>query len=218
MSHLTETNEQTLNLLHVQSYISCPYRFYFQNQLRNIGDSTNWREMTQLCVNKIVQKYYLLQKEERTSYNILQLIREQWRKIDPACFSDTVEYVTTFARFTDHLLHFLLSEQQAEIPLFLFESIPLSSVEKGLVFDVALWGERSFVIKKFLVDVDDHLLHSYFSAVEYFSQKAFHILPEQIEVLDLGSARRHIHLPKQLNASMVEPICFTCPIVNDCKE
>ncbi|WP_216831448.1 hypothetical protein [Alkalihalobacterium elongatum] len=58
----------------------------------------------QAIVNQIIDEYYSIDKNERSSYHVLLLIAEHWKKINIEEFHSTTDYYTVLAKTTDLLL------------------------------------------------------------------------------------------------------------------
>ena len=157
--------------------------------------------MVQFSVNKIIREYYRLPLNEQNKLNLLKLIDQYWESIHPGLFENKIHYYIILAKVTDHLLLFLTSEKWDQPPLFRYERIQTSVDEIGtkisLTIDVGEWSKNTFNIKKYLLDADESLIKLYKYLIVIFSQKAFDVLPDKIELLSVIDGKRHLIYPTE---------------------
>ncbi|WP_100406096.1 hypothetical protein [Bacillus solitudinis] len=192
-------NARAIDSTLLQGIIACPYRYYFQNNLGIFPEKLTWQHVIQDTVNQIVKSYFELSYNERSSIQVLRLIHTYWERVNRYYFESISEYLRMFVMVSDHLLHFLLSEKEKTIPFFLFErsnNLPSNRHSSSLINDLVTRTENSYVIKKVLIETNERLLTIYYNAIKAFSLQAFGDLPEQIEIIDLQTAQRIIHIPK----------------------
>ncbi|WP_394236972.1 hypothetical protein [Niallia oryzisoli] len=188
---------KTLTDNHLESFIRCPNQFYHQYILRkkSSGEGT-WRQMVEFSVQKIILDYYRLPLKEQNVLNLLKLIDQYREYIHPGLFESKVQYYVTLAKITDHLLLFLTSKQQDEPPLFLFERLQVNvkelNINLSLTFDIGEWFNNRFIVKKYLLDIDERIVTLYKYLLAVFSKKAFGIIPDRIELFSLIDGNRHI--------------------------
>ena len=70
-------------------------------------------------------------------------------------------------------------------------------VQIALTFEVGEWSAKSFVIKKYVVDANEEMLALCKKLTAVFSHKAFGVLPEKIEIVNLIEGTRHSYAPKE---------------------
>ncbi len=232
---------KTLADYHLQDFISCPYKFYYQHIMKLSGEGMEWKQVVQHAVNQIVSTYYKLPFEQQTSFCILKLLEQYWRPVSPAIFESKAHYYMVTAKITDHLLQFLQAQRQP--PLFLYEKfasyIEELGIQLSLTFEIGEWSHRSFILKKYMVETNEELLHLFRTLTAVFSQKAFAALPERIEFISLLEGKRYKYTPtmddvyagiEYLNAMkdlVTEPEhfskkgptadCLRCPFRKHCK-
>ncbi|WP_096202007.1 hypothetical protein [Bacillus sp. FJAT-45350] len=223
LNSLQELSENALHYESISSYITCPYRFYYHNQLDHEDNQYNWLLTTQQAINKVVSDFFMLNVHERTSLKVLQLFNHYWGNVDKGSFNSVGHYYTTVAKVIDHLIQFLMQECESTPPLFLFEKVTACHKKLNRIFnltiDVASWSPNSYVVKKYLVQVKEDMLDSYWSTITYFSKLAFGEVPERIEVISLENGIRYTYTPREseLRSSMLSN-CFTCNNQNACFE
>lgn len=192
---------KTMTDYHLETFIRCPYKFYYQFILGKKNGELTWRQMVQFSVNNIVCDYYRLPVREQNKLNLLKLIDHYWEPIHIGLFENKIEYYLVLAKVTDHLLHFLSTEEIIHPPLFLYEKLHTSveeiSTTIALTFEVGEWTKNAFIIKKYLLDADESMVTLYSYLTVIFSHKAFGVLPEKIELLSLIDGKQHVLCPTE---------------------
>lgn len=192
---------KTLTDYHLETFIRCPYKFYYQFILGKNNGGRTWRQLVQSFVNKTVCEYYRLPFEEQNKLYLLKLIDQNWLPITAGVFENKIHYYTVMAKVTDHLLSFLTEEKTPQPPLFLYEKLKTSvdeiSTDISLTFEVGEWSKNSFIIKKYLLDADERLAKLFCYLTIAFSHKAFGVLPERIELLSLIDGKKHVLCPTE---------------------
>jgi hypothetical protein len=207
----------TVNLLsvkvitdyHLEEFTRSPYWFYHRYMLKNRTRS-HWMQMVQYSVNRIVHDFYKFPPKSRSSLKVLELIQQYWIK-QVNLFDSKIHYYTVLAKITDHLLQVLLSEQDMNPPLFLFEKVDTwheeLQVHLSITFQMATWTKGSFVIKKYVVDDDPGVVTSFNHLAILFSKTAFQTLPERIETVSLLSGITHQIYPNTDDISKALDYC-----------
>jgi hypothetical protein len=192
---------KTLTDYHLEAFLRCPYKFYYQFILGKRNDERKWRQMVQQSVNKTIQRFYRMPIADRNSVTILKLINHYWANVHIDLFENQAHYYTILAKITNHLLKALLNRDNYQPPLFLYEKLHTSveemSTDISITFEVGEWGKDTFSIKKFLVDTDEDMIHLYTYLTILFSHKAFGMLPEKIEILSLLDGKKHEFCPTE---------------------
>lgn len=192
---------KTLTDYHLETFIRCPYKFYYQFILRKNNGELKWRQMVQFSVNKTVCEYYRLPVKEQNKLNLLKLIEQNWLPINIGLFENKIHYYTILAKVTDRLLSFLTAEKTSQPPLFLHEKLQTSvdeiSTNISLTFKVGEWSKNSFIIKKYLLEADESMVKLFNYLTIIFSYKAFGVLPEKIELLSLFDGKHHVFCPTE---------------------
>lgn len=191
---------KTMTDYHLESFINCPYKFYYQYVLQLQSKGMRWRQVVQYIINRVVRKYYSLPSNERTSLSVLNLIDKAWRPISLRWFDSRLQYYMVIAKTTDHLMESLLKEESKAPPLMLYQKLNayVEELETQLqvTFEVAEWSPRTFTIKKFLVEADAEMLRLHFHLLVVFSYKVFEKLPEKIVIVTLLDGKEHVFSPK----------------------
>lgn len=197
MNKHVQVSVKTLTDYHLESFIRCPYKFYYRHILTANSNELYWRQYVQATINKIVRSYYSLPFNEQTRFGALKLINQYWNKLNIELFDSKVEYYLVLAKVTDHLLKFLKTDYNPK--LFLYEKqktfIKELETELSLTIDIAEWSKGSFVIKKYLLETDQEMARLYHYLITVFSQQAFERLPESIEIFNLMTGERYSCTP-----------------------
>jgi hypothetical protein len=235
---------KTITDYHLESFIRCPYKFYYHHVLSLNDSEIKWREIVQYIINQVVQKYYQLPLQDQNKLSILKLFDPYSNYINPQLFEERSHYYMTLAKITDHLLQFLTSRKNQHPPLFLYEKLKTYARELETHLSVTLelveWSTQSFTIKKFLVEADDELIKLYNYLIVVFSDKAFGKLPEKIEIIQLFTGKIYTYSPTEEDASqgifylnymkslLQQPRdykrtasmkeCMSCPFTQQCKD
>ncbi|PMC40505.1 hypothetical protein CJ195_01970 [Bacillus sp. UMB0899] len=181
---------------HLESFIKCPYQVYYPQLLHE--KERMWRQNIQSVINTIVHTYYQLPLQDQTKLSALKLIYQHWNHVRFDFFLSGEEYYMVLAKITDHLLQFL-STKSKQSPLFLYEKLYtyVKGIESQLCITIELaeWSTKSFSVKKFLLEADQHLMERYHHLVSVFSHEALGILPEKVEIVSLLDGRKSIFYP-----------------------
>lgn len=184
---------------HLEEYLRCPYKFYISH-IRKIRKTKNdWRHVVQHAVNRIIQEYYQLHVEGRSSSKVLGLIEKHWN-VNVRFFDSKVHYYMILAKATDYLLQWLNHYKSIYPPVFLFEKFSTSieelQINLSITFQIGEWSKKSFIIKKVLVDDNEGIIQSYKNLTIVFCQQAFQTIPERIEIYCLSTGQTYIFYPK----------------------
>ncbi len=218
---------------HLESFIKCPYQVYYDQLLHE--KERMWRQNIQSIINTIVHAYYQLPLLEQTKLTALKLLNEYWHQVRFDFFSSGEEYYMVLAKTTDHLLQFL-STKSKQPPLFLYEKLYtyVEGLESqlSLTIELAEWATKSFSVKKFLLEADQHLMERYHHLVSVFTHEALGILPEKVEIVSLLDGRKSTFYPidqdipkgvqyldymkRLVNES--NQGCYECPLTQQCKD
>lgn len=189
MKNNQQISVNTITDYHLESFLRCPYHFYYQHILSVNSKKVKWRQAVQSIINQTVKRYYQLAEPDQTTFNILKLLDGYWKNVSVQLFDSKLHYYTVLATTTDHLLQLLSRNKKQEQPLFLFEKhttyIDELETHLSLTIELAEWSSDSFIIKKYLVESDEELLKLYSYLMIVFSHKAFGKLPEKLEIINL---------------------------------
>lgn len=201
---------KTMTDYSLDSFIKCPYTFYYQHILMLHPSQIEWRQMTQCMINHVVQHYYQLPQEEQNKLNIMKLIYNYWENIDSGLFQSQVHYYKVLAKTTDYLLRFLSNTKKNKPPLFLYQkfSTYIEELETDLTvtLDVVEWASHSFTVNTFLVEADEEIILFYHYLLVVFTNAAFGKLPVRIEINTVLDGKKHTFLPEKND--VVEGINF----------
>ncbi|MBO1578279.1 hypothetical protein [Bacillus sp. XF8] len=192
---------KTMTDYHLYDFMRCPHKFYFRHIKRREPSSFEWQQMIQAIVNQIISDYYTSPVVKQTTVLLLELLERHWSKVRIGMFSSKAEYYIVLAKLTDHLLQFVKHDASKTPPLFLYEKLQTYMEELGvhisLTFEVGEWSAQSFVIKKYVVDANEEMLALCQKLTAVFSYKAFGVLPEKIEIVNLIEGTRYDYVPKE---------------------
>ncbi|WP_459500984.1 hypothetical protein [Bacillus sp. C1] len=192
---------KTMTDYHLYDFMRCPHKFYFRHIKRREPSSFEWQQMVQAIVNQIISDYYTSPPERQSTVFLLELLEKHWHKVQIRMFASKAEYYIVLAKLTDHLLKFVKNEVSKRLPLFLYEKFQTYMEELGvgisLTFEVGEWSSQSFVIKKYVIDANEEMLALCQKLTAVFSYKAFGILPERIEIVNLIEGIKYDYVPKE---------------------
>lgn len=233
---------KTLTDEHVQNFVGCPLKFYYETILRKSG-KLQWRQMLQFVVHHVVKQYFQMDITRRTPTTVLQLLTRQLTRIKVDMFDSQEQYYMVMAQVTDHLMHFLSENRHVCHPIFLREKLSLFSQEMGvnlsLTIDVGEWNSE-LTIKKFIVAEEHDVIESFKHMATVFAKEAFHYVPKRIEFYSLlsgetfvyhleeGDYEKSLHYLQLLKAAMQEQTsyshgrstseCAQCPLYAECNK
>jgi hypothetical protein len=194
---------KTMTDYHLESFIRCPYKFYYQHILSLDSSQVKWRQVVQFIINQVVQNFYQLPLDTQNKLNVLKLIDRYWKNVNPQLFESKVHYYMVLAKTTDHLLQFLSIKRKQKPPLFLYQKlntyIKELETQLSLTFELAEWSTHSFTLKKFLVEADEEMIQLYNHLMVVFSSEAFGKIPERIEIFTLLEGKKYTFLPTVKN-------------------
>ncbi|CEH30181.1 hypothetical protein AM501_11750 [Aneurinibacillus migulanus] len=209
---------KTLTDRHMEEFIRCPYQFYLRQKKKGQLESYTWKQVVQRIVRQIIEHYFQFPAQARSVSGILKLIDMYWIK-QPSLFESKGHYYTVLAHVSNYLVQYLLEDCQADPPLMLFEKVKVTSKELALDLSITLQIVQgtgsSFVIKKFTLEEDEESFTSYKHIAVLFSQEAFGILPERIEIISLLSGKRKSWHPV---SSDVAPALTYITVIRDLLE
>lgn len=192
---------KTMTDYHLYDFMRCPHKFYFRHIKRREPSSFEWQQMVQAIVNQIIIDYYTSPVEKQTTMLLLERLERHWGNVRIDMFSSKAEYYIVLAKLTDHLLQFVKNDASKIPPLFLYEKLQTYMEELGVHisyrFEVGEWSTKSFVIKKYVVDANEEMLALFQKLTAVFSYKAFGILAERIEIVNLIEGTRYEYVPKE---------------------
>ncbi|WP_257351024.1 hypothetical protein [Pseudalkalibacillus decolorationis] len=235
---------KTMTDYHLESFIRCPYKYYYQHVLLLNPIQVKWRQVIQFIINQVVQNFYQLPLDAQNKFNVLKLIDRYWKNVSPQLFESKVHYYMVLAKTTDHLLQFLSMKKKQKPPLFLYQKlntyIEELETQLSLTIELAEWSTYSFTVKKFLVEADEEMIQLYNHLMVVFSNEAFGKLPEKIEINTLLEGKKYTFSPTMNNVaqgnmylkymkdllqhpndytktnSLTE--CRSCPFTHKCKD
>ncbi|KMY52460.1 hypothetical protein AC625_21365 [Peribacillus loiseleuriae] len=184
---------------YLESFIKCPYKFYYQHVLSLNSSQVKWRQVVQFIINQVVQNFYQLSQDSQNQLHVFKLIDKYWKNVSPQLFESKVHYYTVLAKTTNHLLQFLTVKKKQEPPIFLYQKMNIYNEELetqlSLTFELAEWSSHSFTIKKFLLEADAELIQLYNHLVVVVSNEAFGKLPERVEIITLLEGKSYTYSP-----------------------
>ncbi|WP_377802021.1 hypothetical protein [Bacillus benzoevorans] len=190
---------------HLESFIRCPYKFYYQYVLQRHSKGLRWRQVVQHIVKRVVRKYYTLPLDARSNLNISNLIDKAWRPISLRWFDSRLQYYMVIAKTSEHLLESLLKGKSETPPFLLYQKLNayVDELETRIqvTFELAEWSSRTFTIKKFLLQADVEMFRLYYHLLVVFSAKVFEKLPEKIVLITLLDGKEHVFFPKMEDVS-----------------
>ena len=190
---------KTLTDYHLESFLKCPYKFYYQHILMLNSGQVKWRQVVQSIINQVVHNFYQLPPNAQNQLNIMKLIDRYWKHVSPKVFESKIHYYMVLAKTTDHLLQYLSMEKKQKPPLFLYQKLNTYIAELetqlSLTFDLAEWTPDSFTVRKWLVEADEELIQLYNHLIVVFSHEAFGKIPEKIEIITLLDGQKYTFSP-----------------------
>jgi hypothetical protein len=196
---------KTMTDYHLESFIRCPYKFYYQHVLSLNPSQVKWRQVVQIIINQVVQNFYQLPPNAQHKLNLLKLIDRSWKNVSPQLFESKVYYYMVLAKTTDHLLQYLVMKKKQKPPLFLYQKlntyIEEMETQLSLTFELAEWSPHSFTVKKFLVEADEEMIQLYYHLIVVFSNEAFGKLPDRIEIITLLEGEKYTYSPTMNNVT-----------------
>ncbi|GAM12390.1 hypothetical protein [Mesobacillus selenatarsenatis] len=198
--------EKLLTDYHLETFLECPYKFYHRFVVGKKISEYSWREAVQNSVNLIVHQYYSLPTKARSKVTVLRLIQQYWDQIPLHLFQDKAHYYTILAKTTDHLLQSLTSREIKSSPLFLYEQFQtsLDEINVSIRFEVGNWSDRSFTVSKYLLEADESMVHLYTYLTILFSNQAFGMLPEKVEVITLLDGKHSQYYPDENDVQLAK--------------
>ncbi|MCP3738162.1 hypothetical protein [Rossellomorea sp. BNER] len=235
---------KTITDYHLESFIRCPYKFYYHHILSLNDGELKWRQVVQYVINQVVQNYYQLPLIEQNPLNVFTLFDRYWKHVSYELFESKKHYYMVLAKITDHLLQFLTAKQNPAPPLFLYEKLNTYVKELetklSLTFELAEWSTNLFTIKKYLVEADEELIKLYHHLIVVFSNEAFGNLPDRIEIITLLEGEKYTYTPtrnditqgikylKKMKSLLLQPDgyiktdsfreCMSCPYTQQCRD
>src|SRR4051794_2202884 len=141
---------KTLTDYHLESFLKCPYKFYYQYILMLNSGQVKWRQVVQSIINQVVHNFYQLPPNAQNQLHIMKLIDRHWKHVSPKVFESKIHYYMVLAKTTDHLLQYLSMEKKQKPPLFLYQKLNTYIAELEtqlpLTFDLAEWTPDSFTV------------------------------------------------------------------------
>jgi hypothetical protein len=221
---------QTLSNTHLEEFTRCPYKFYLQ-YLKKQPYGCTWRQLVQMSVNQIVKHFYQIPVGQRTAFTVLQLIERYWKHIHVSYFQSKKDYYFVLAKVSDHLLKFLLKdEQRCKPPLFLYEKfhvfIKELEVNLSLHFEVGHWDEDRYIVTKYMLDDHHEIFETFVNMTIVFTKHAFNKMPYKVNIYSLLSGRQceyyidetmypqALNLLKTLKQRLENPESFRRKIIN----
>ena len=85
---------KTLTDYHLESFLKCPYKFYYQHILMLNSGQVKWRQVVQSIINQVVHNFYQLPPNAQNQLNIMKLIDRYWKHVSPKAIriEDTLLY------------------------------------------------------------------------------------------------------------------------------
>ncbi|MEK4031388.1 PD-(D/E)XK nuclease family protein [Pseudobacillus sp. FSL P4-0506] len=192
---------KTMANYHLESFIRCPYTYYYQHVLLLNPLDVKWRQVIQSIINQVVQNFYQLPLDAQNKLNILKLIHRYWKSVSPQLFESKVHYYMVLTKTTDHLLQFLSAKKEQKPPLWVNTNIEELEAQLSLTIELEERATHSFTIKKFLLEADEEIIQLYNDLTIVFSNKAFGKLPERIEISTLLEGEKYTFSPTVNNAA-----------------
>ncbi len=240
----TNISVKTITDYHLESFIRCPYKFYYQHVLLINSSQLQWRQVVQFAINQVVDHFYQLPLNAQNTVNAMKLINRFWENVSPKLFESKVHYYMVLAKTTDHLLQFLSEKKKEKPPLFLYQKLNTYMEELetqlSLTFELTEWSTQSFTIKKFLVEANEDIIDLYHHLLVVFSHEAFGTLPEKIEILTLLEGKKYtfsptidhiaqgimyldymknlLQHPDHYSKTNSKRECMSCPFTHKCEE
>jgi hypothetical protein len=208
------------------------------------SSQVKWRQLVQSIINQIVYNFYQLSPNEQNKLQVLNLVDRYWKNVNPKAFESKVHYYMVLAKTTDQLLQFLVPKTEQHPPLFLYKKmntyVEELEIDLTLTFELVEWTNKSYMVKKFLVEADEEMVQLYLHMLVVFSDKAFGRLPDKIEILTLLDGKKYSFSPTMNNVeqgivylnkmknTLKQPFtylktnslaeCSSCPFTDKCND
>jgi hypothetical protein len=234
---------KTLTDDHLEKFMNCSFKFYYQDILKAVKQQYDWFQITQYVVNQIVKQFFEIHPKTRSLFTLFHLIDWKWRRVGVNVFESKRHYYEVTAKMTDHLLKMLMDHKNLQHPLFLYEKFRVFNEEIGIhlsmVFDVGEWTNQSYVLRKFLVSDKMEVVEAFKHMAIVVSRTAFQKLPEKMEFYSVLSGKVYEYFPTEndykdslnylllVKEVMKEPSnyiknspdrrCASCPLYVDCQ-
>lgn len=189
---------KTIADYHLEEFMRCSHQFYYRHLLGHAPLYQTWRHTVQQTVGQVIRDYYQSPEHSRSPIRILELLQRYWvKKVD--LYHSREHYFHVLGSVTNHLISFLSRERKANPPLFMYEKFKTSveelEIDLSMTLQVAEWTEESFILKKYVIDVEEDFYETYKHMATLFSYKAFQKLPERIEIMNLLSGQEYVFYP-----------------------
>ncbi|MDT8862703.1 hypothetical protein N0O92_21110 [Alkalihalobacillus sp. MEB130] len=167
-----------------ESFLTCPYDYY-DHELHEDVIGTNWKQEVQHTVNKIVYEFFETPFSKRTNGYVIKIISDYWCRLDRTIFDSIQQFLSISAVVIDHLMSFLENNKHFKLS-GAFDPYSIMELQNG---------SETVIFEKMLLEVDEHLLKTYYDVAKryYFTKHGF--FPRRIEVVDLIHAKRYVHFP-----------------------
>lgn len=78
----TNISVKTMTDYHLESFIRCPYKFYYQHVLSSHSSKVQWRQVVQFAMNQVVEHYYRLPLDSQNTISAMKLINKSWEHVE----------------------------------------------------------------------------------------------------------------------------------------
>jgi ATP-dependent helicase/DNAse subunit B len=88
---------KTMTDYHLELFIRCPYKFYYQHVLSLNSSQVKWRQVVQFIIHQVVESFYQLPLEEQNKISILKLIDRYWKNLIKY-IKDLLQYPNNYSK------------------------------------------------------------------------------------------------------------------------
>lgn len=187
----------------LEELLRCPFRptkprAGYPGQPRS---GVTWRQLVQYSASHIVNDYYSLPPERRSSAAIEQSAHRRWSN-KAYQFESAGHYHHIRNTAVANLSRFL-HEGRDIVPMVLFETLRryIPKVEADVTFNMQVLyrngkGESDpYVVQKYLVDDDPGVLIGFRHLAVLFCSEAFGRVPDRLEIFGVLSGNRYVYRP-----------------------
>ncbi|OPA73244.1 hypothetical protein BVG16_29635 [Paenibacillus selenitireducens] len=185
----------------LEQYIRCPCCYH---RLRNAEHRMkwSWKEHVEQCVQEILNDFFTLPMNSRTSSVIQRIMERRWTA-KTFGFESEEQHQSVKHVITAHLLMLLDAEGWSEQPMFLLQDMSIYIEELNtqlqMMFHVIEWygssDHPSYIIKKWFIHDEPHVIKSYLHLCLVFAYHTFGMMPARMEVVTLLTGKSYIISP-----------------------
>lgn len=211
MEHSSAANVKIIEDYKLEELLRCPYRFIKRESGRRQLAEVNWRQLVQYTVSHVINDFYSMPLEGRTSETVTKLT-ERWWTTQTHKFENAAYYWEVKEQVSRHLIAFLTGGEgttdaldSTGQPIIQFEQhrtfVKELHTELTQIFQIVVEDANGsygdYKVLKFVVDEDDDVIQTFQHMTAVFCENAFGRLPTRIDVLSVLTGKRHTFHPSK---------------------